>query len=166
MPSIDSSISPADGKKLLFLSNRTGNWDVWLKDMQSGKESPLTMTPGDEAYPKMSADGSKISYAKVGEHNEQSIYEIPPGEGVPQLLCEDCAGPWHWSSNGKWFLYRVTKRPESIGLLNLATGKKTELLKHAQYPVYLAYFSPDECWVTFGAEIGIGHHYLFIAPFR
>jgi Tol biopolymer transport system component len=35
----------ADGRKLVFLSDRSGNLDVWIKDMQSGKETALVPVP-------------------------------------------------------------------------------------------------------------------------
>src|SRR5262249_1179202 len=98
----------ADGKKALFLSTRTGNFDIWLRDMQSGKESQLTATPEHEIWTKMSADGSRISSSEeIGANNKNSIYEILSGDRAPKRLCEDCAGPYHWSSDGKWFLYRT-----------------------------------------------------------
>src|SRR5262249_43187647 len=34
-----------DGKKLVFLSDRSGNNDVWIKDLATGKETNLTATP-------------------------------------------------------------------------------------------------------------------------
>ena len=38
----------ADGKKLVFISTRSGNPDVWMKDLESGKETALTATPSRE----------------------------------------------------------------------------------------------------------------------
>src|SRR6185436_9447865 len=37
-----------DGKKLVFLSDRSGNNDVWLKNLETGKETALTATPMPE----------------------------------------------------------------------------------------------------------------------
>jgi Tol biopolymer transport system component/DNA-binding winged helix-turn-helix (wHTH) protein len=157
----------ADGKKLLFLSTRTGNSDIWLRDMESGKESQLTATPENEIWTKMSGDGSRISSSEeIAANNRNSIYEILSGDGAPKRLCEDCAGPYHWSSDGKWFLYRTLTRPTSIGLLNVVTGKKGEFLKHPRYEVYNGYFSPDDRWITFGTQISVGRDCLFIVPFR
>ena len=45
----------ADGKKLVFASNRSGNFDIWLKDLKDGKEIALTVTPSEEAWPAISA---------------------------------------------------------------------------------------------------------------
>jgi eukaryotic-like serine/threonine-protein kinase len=39
-----------DGTKLAFISNRSGNPDVWLKNLRTGRESALTETPWGESY--------------------------------------------------------------------------------------------------------------------
>jgi Tol biopolymer transport system component len=38
-----SSLS-ADGRRLAFVSTRSGNQDIWLEDMESGKEMAMTVT--------------------------------------------------------------------------------------------------------------------------
>jgi Tol biopolymer transport system component len=48
----------ADGKKLVFLSDRSGRMNVWKKDLDSGKETPLGPFPKDKFYPVVSPDGS------------------------------------------------------------------------------------------------------------
>ena len=53
----------ADGKKLAFVSWRSGNPDIWMKDLESGKEKPLTESPAEEIRPRISPDGSLVSYA-------------------------------------------------------------------------------------------------------
>lgn len=40
----------ADGSKLAYVSDRTGNFDVWLKDLASGKDAPLTRTEKAEVF--------------------------------------------------------------------------------------------------------------------
>ena len=57
-----TSIS-ADGSKLVFISSRLGNPDVWMKDLTSGKESALTATQVREEEPEISADGSRVVYS-------------------------------------------------------------------------------------------------------
>jgi Tol biopolymer transport system component len=139
----------ADRRKVVFLSTRSGNWDVWCKDLESGKETQLTFTPAtEEGWPQMTADGSKISY-HVLENEKAIMYVIPAGGGIADKLCEGCCerGPWNWSSDGKWFLYPEGEeisphRPGAsliVGVLNLATGKKTALLKHQQYDLFQGY---------------------------
>jgi Tol biopolymer transport system component len=51
-----------DGKKLVFRTNRSGTWDIWLKDLESGRELPLTANTTIEDWPLISADGLKVAY--------------------------------------------------------------------------------------------------------
>ena len=52
----------ADGKKLAFVSSRSGNPDIWMKDLESGKEKPLTNLLRKRVSPRISPDGSLVSY--------------------------------------------------------------------------------------------------------
>jgi Tol biopolymer transport system component len=38
-----------DGKKMLFLSNRTGKFEHWMKDLGSGREIPFNDQRGKDA---------------------------------------------------------------------------------------------------------------------
>jgi Tol biopolymer transport system component len=155
----------ADGRRLLFLSTRSGTLHVWLKDLQTGKESPLTVTGLEETWAKMTANESKIAY-EVYEHGRPVIYVIPAGGSEADRVCEDCGGPWDWSADGQSFLYRIPDKRTRLGLFNLVTGKKTEPLKHPKYDLWAPQFSPDGGWIAFLALGGAARGRLFISPFR
>jgi dipeptidyl aminopeptidase/acylaminoacyl peptidase len=57
-------VSP-DGRRLVFLSNRSGEIDIWVKDLDSGNECNVTAKPGREFSPKFAPDGSKIAYLRL-----------------------------------------------------------------------------------------------------
>ena len=52
----------ADGRKLVYHSNPAGNLDIWLREMESGKETALTTGPDDESIPRISPDGTQVVY--------------------------------------------------------------------------------------------------------
>ena len=103
-----------DGKRLFFGSNRTGNQDIWVKDLSSGKETNLTNTLIDEARPAISADGSRLAYRRM-DNPSPSIHVMSIGQdsagvhqpGVPQKISIPgaCGYAWSWSSDGKQLLY-------------------------------------------------------------
>jgi Tol biopolymer transport system component len=157
-----------DGSKLVFLSNRSGNLDVWLRDLPTGGERQITVTLADEVWPKMAPDGTRVSYSYQSnlEGGRQSIYVMPVTGGIPEKVCEDCAGPYDWSADGQSFLYRMVVRPTTVGWMHLATGKKVVFLSYPESPVFSSYFSPDYSWISFGARIKPKLSQLFIAPFR
>ncbi len=89
----------ADGKKLAFVSLRSGNPDIWIKDLESGKEKPLTESADEEIVPKISPDGSLVSYTMLGTRAGKAdlvnsgsfdIYIIPAKGGLLQKVCDGC----------------------------------------------------------------------------
>ena len=95
---------------------------------------------------------------------------LPVGGGVAEKVCEDCAGPWQWSPDGKTFLYRIPPdRKFGLVLFNLKTTKKTELLKHPNYAIDGAQFSPDNRWIALlaaeGSIFAVGGR-LFVVRFQ
>jgi Tol biopolymer transport system component len=155
----------ADGRKLVFLSDRTGQLHVWSKDLGSGVERQLTLTTTTETWCSMNPDGSKVAY-EIYENNKPIIYVMPASGGGAEKVCEDCGAPWNWSSDGKSFLYRIPGRKWGVGLFCLATAERTEPLKHSKYNLLGAQFSPNDRWIALEADIGPGRSRLFVVPYR
>jgi Tol biopolymer transport system component len=137
-----------DGNELLFLSNRSGNDDVWLKDLESGKETPqrvvlLAWNYIDMAL-KMTADGSHVSLRSPREEqrDKEVIYQLPT-KG-PQKACEDCAdfGSGHWMERPSFIGYHQDRK-KSVGSFNLKTGKRTGTAETPQLWYWLGPVLPD-----------------------
>ena len=164
-----SSLS-ADGRKLAFVSTRSGSRDIWLKDLETGKETALTSTSVDEFGPEISPDGSKVGY-QVIENGRWNFFQLPIGHdgepGVPEKVCEDCVRVWDLSSDGKRFLFGFRSGSESlsIGLFDLESRQKTELIKSPHRTLARARFSPDDRWISFHEVTGPGRSRVEIAPF-
>ena len=126
-----SSLS-ADGKKLAFVSTRSGNRDIWLKDLESGKETAVTSTSIDEFGPEISPDGSKVGYQLI-ENGRWDFFLLPIGRdgkpGVPERVCEDCSGSGTCRRTVSVFCSPSPERHVSIGLFDLESRQKTELIK-------------------------------------
>ena len=157
-----------DGRKLVFISTRLGNPDVWLKDLQSGKETALTATPAREEEPEITADGTRIFYSVV-ESSRGVVYQMSTNGGPPEKLCDDCGRPWDWSPDGSKILYLIEEGRRhanvALGLFDVATRRQTDYIVHPDYSVARARFSPDGRWISFGAVNAAGAH-VVIAPFR
>ena len=158
----------ADGKKLVFISRRSGHLDVWMKDLVSGRETALTATAVHKEQAEITADGTRVAYL-VFENSRWAIYELATSGGVPQKICDDCGRPWDWSPDGSKLLYAIpegSRQPGMVlGLLNTTTREKTVYLEHPDYTLARARFSPDGRWVSFGAFSPAGVYRVIIAPF-
>lgn len=52
-----------DGRKIAFVTNRDGNWEIYVMDVEGGNPTRLTTNVYDDAFPSWSPDGSQIAYA-------------------------------------------------------------------------------------------------------
>lgn len=148
----------ADGRKLVYLSNRAGNDDLWVKEIESGKEWPLTTAEHNESRGVISKDGSSVAYASGGR-----ILVLSTQGGSPREIVSDCEATcsvFDVSADGNTILY-YRGRPPRYFCLDMSTGKTTEVLKHPESPEdapHNARFSPDAKWLTF--------HVLWMSPIR
>ncbi len=162
-----SSLS-ADGSKLVFLSTRSGNPDVWMKDLVSGRESAITTTPVNEEQPELTPDGTRISYMIRGSRAQEGwpLYVVDAGAGIPEKVCEECFRNWDWSPDGRKILFLFQVAPMTLGLLDVDTRQKRELLRHPTYQIARARFSPDGGWISFTSMTSFARSRIAVVPFR
>jgi Tol biopolymer transport system component len=158
----------ADGRRLVFISSRLGNPDVWMKDLQSGRETALTATPSREEEAEISADGTRVVYT-VWEGPRGVLHQLATRGGVPERLCEDCGRPWEWSPDGSKILYLIEEGRRNanvaLGLLDVVTRQKTDYIVSPGYSIARVRFSPDGRWISFTA-VNAGGTHLVVAPYR
>lgn len=58
---MQGSLSP-DGRSLAFVSNRTGNLDVFVMRLDGGEVKQLTTDPGEQYQPRWSPDGHSLAF--------------------------------------------------------------------------------------------------------
>jgi Tol biopolymer transport system component len=64
------------------------------------------------------------------------------------------------------FQYGLNNPFSTLGVIDVSTGKKVEILKHPRYRLYRGHFSPDDRWVVFHADDPGRETREFIAPFH
>ncbi len=97
----DPAWSP-DGKTLAFASNRSGSWDLYLLDLESGKVTRLTSSLSFEANPSWSPDGAYVAYESYsGDNFDINIISIKGG--FPIQVTRHPAGDFApaWSPRGR-----------------------------------------------------------------
>ena len=57
----DPSFSP-DGETLAYVSDRTGNFEIFLKQVSGGADINLSQNPADDVQPALSPDGRQIAF--------------------------------------------------------------------------------------------------------
>ncbi len=57
----------ADGRTVVFVSNRDGNFELYAIGADGRRERRLTRTPrADEVHPRLSPDGTRLVYVRDG----------------------------------------------------------------------------------------------------
>lgn len=97
----------ADGKKLLFESNRSGNWDIFTVDTNGANLQQLTFDTLNEVTPKWSPDGKKIVYCIDVDTLNSDIY-LMDADGKNKIRLTDFPGDDshpNWSPDGKRIIF-------------------------------------------------------------
>ena len=91
------SLSP-DGKDLIFMSNRDGNPEIYLKSLKGTRTLRLTNSPGYDSNPKFSSDGKRILFLSDREDDHvQRLYSMnPDGSQVETLTRKDVVSHGIW----------------------------------------------------------------------
>ena len=150
----------ASGNKVVFFSNRAGNNDVWVRDLASGKDTQLTVTPEEESFGVISADGAQAAYSV---RSQKTGYLVPTRGGPPRKVCEDCGLLTSWSQDGKRIVWHLA---EGIHVLDVASGESFPLAPHDKSPTYEGRISPDGRWVAFHVTVKPGIRRIFVVPLR
>jgi Tol biopolymer transport system component len=146
----------ADGARLVFLTDRRGTEEVWLKDLRTGRESPVTEHPDGAPWRDrhliLSDDGSKIAFCRT-ELDGEFTYLQEIGTSSPRRLRDGWSNLWGWSSDGRQVLLWLDRiQPMCISVLDVSSGEApTTILRYPKYSLQGAQFSPDDRWIAFSA---------------
>jgi Tol biopolymer transport system component/DNA-binding winged helix-turn-helix (wHTH) protein len=130
-------LSP-DGKKLAFMSDRTGTMEIWISD-RDGSHPVQVTDMGGVGTPRWSPNGRSLAF-DIGWHDRGAIFIVDnPGIGVPRPLAQnnfDNLVP-NWSRDGKWVyfasdrtgMWQVWKAP-------VQGGEPVQVTTHGGFAAY------------------------------
>jgi Tol biopolymer transport system component/DNA-binding winged helix-turn-helix (wHTH) protein len=156
----DSSSLARDGRFIAFASDRSGRGNIWIREIETGKELPVAASPFVQAYAVSNASGGKIAFS-VFEKDKRVLYVSEPG-GAPETVCDGCLRATDWSRDEKSLLV-FGGDPYQISILDIATHRQIPLVTHPDYPVLYGRFSPDNRWISFTARVQRGRGRIVIA---
>jgi Tol biopolymer transport system component len=168
----------ADGKYIVFCSNRSGkdNLELYIMDADGSNVRQLTKAPGCyNGGPFFSPDGKQVIFRsdrKKKDHLQLYVINVD-GSGEKALTDNLDWVFWapYWYKDGKHIVYTganhaVEGRPNyDLWWMNLETGKKVRLTYHESADV-LPVFSPDGTKVMWtSTRSPDGSSQLFMADF-
>jgi hypothetical protein len=104
---------------VVFASNRSGNYEIYVLDPATGLTTQLTNNPANDIDPQWSPDGSQIAFASDRDGDYELFVMKPDGSDVRQLTnneAEDVLPRWQPDGttivyvsnvNGQWDLYAI-----------------------------------------------------------
>jgi TolB protein len=103
-------LSP-DGSRVLFESDRSGNWDIYTMKPDGTDLVRLTTDPASDVGPIWSPDGKRIVFASERDDPDSDIYVMnADGSGVRRLTRQpgDDSHP-HWSPDGARLVFNSAR---------------------------------------------------------
>lgn len=161
--SLAPSIS-ADGRRLVFMSNRSGSDEIWERDLVTGADRQLTAAPGWEYRPLLSPDGRRLAFCR-GASGLGSLVVLDLATGAEQVLVANVNSLTNWSAGGER-LYFATAAPPALRAVDLATGRVTDVVRHRRYAVRPGRLSPDGAWISFRLVTEGDNQPIFVARLR
>ncbi len=141
-----------DGQKLAYVSDRAGNSDIWLHDLETGEDTPMTISPEREHRGTISPDGSMISFVRT-EQDKRDLYVMDLLQRRTKLLVEGVGSMFDWMPGGKRILY-YTPSPIRFKTVDAETAEQADVdLTHPEYYPETLRFSPDGEWLAFNLAI-------------
>jgi Tol biopolymer transport system component len=161
--------------KIVYESNRDGNWELYVMNADGSDPVNLTRTPDvDELYPKASPDGSKICFVAdegKGEAKVRNLYYMN-SDGSGRTKIADNAREPCWSPDGteiafargefeKYNLQDFATR--GLFIYNLKTGQTREHPNKKLLHLYYLKWCPGGKWFVATVHGGMGFAHAILA---
>lgn len=139
-PAVDYFPAPSqDGRFLAFVSDRSGNQDIWLKSLGVGTVSlprQLTTSPAADRDPALNSDGTRLLYVshKTDPRGDIYLLDILTGKEtqLTDLRSGDSLPQWGPLGDAVYYLKQdLTTRKQEIYRRSLRDQKEQEIVKQA-----------------------------------
>jgi Tol biopolymer transport system component/DNA-binding winged helix-turn-helix (wHTH) protein len=136
-----------DGRKLAFMSDRSGTMEIWVSEADGSNAKQLTSI-GNAGTPRWSPDGKAITFDATRK-NGASIYTVSLEGGETRLVTADdfenrCPS---WSRDGKWIYFASARAGKfQVWKIPSAGGTAVQLTKQGGHA---AMESPDGKYVFY-----------------
>ena len=118
----------ADGRRLLYQSDRTGRWQLFVMDLATRAQTCLSDGTADDNFPDWSADGDWVAFVSNRDGNEEVYRMRIDGSGLERLT-DDPARDIHpyFAPDGRSLLFNSNRAGRSLDVWRLGLQDRSLL---------------------------------------
>jgi dipeptidyl aminopeptidase/acylaminoacyl peptidase len=170
---LNPEVSP-DGTRVagVRMDPATGNWDIWIMNVESGEATRVTRQPGIDSDPMWSPDGAELAYVSR-RADVQGIFRMTLTDGREQLLMKlgpviggvTDVRPTGWSGDGRFVLVQSASADTGRDMVAVPAGggEPFPVLATPGFEVN-GRISPDGRWIAYQSNDS-GEHHIYVRPF-
>ena len=140
--------------KIVFVSNRDGNDEIYTCNADGSNVTRLTNDPAADGQPVWSPDGTRIAFIKTDYTYMGNIY-IMNADGsnpVQKTFSGQCIHP-SWSPDGNKIAYCGNQWNYSIEIVDLTSGSVSTLYWYGSVVTFGSSVDPSPAWSPDGTKI-------------
>ncbi|MEO6923271.1 MAG: hypothetical protein ABI142_05550, partial [Bryocella sp.] len=164
------AISPDGHRAAVSVTNTSGGFDIWIKQLDTGPLTRLTFS-GRDRRPAWSPDGRDVAFVRDGEHGKSAdVYErAADGAGADRRLLhlDRSIQEVTWSHDGRWLVVRTDN--SAAGNADIVavrtTGDSTPVpVAATEFTEVQPATSPDDRWLAYVSNEA-GRNEVYVRPF-
>lgn len=155
------SFSP-DGKRLVYMSERDNNRDLYIMDLEGNDLVRLTDELAIDYEPAWSPDGRQIAFVSR-RSGDSEIYVMNADGSNVRRLTESDRLDWRpaWSPDGEWIAFESWRNGDADLFMMRTDGSDLRQLTSSKAEDGHPAFSPDGRYIVFHSK-RLGEYQLFI----
>lgn len=142
------SVSP-DGRRIAYMSDTSGNLDIWVMNANGSEAHQLTTESSIEIYPSWSPDGQHIAFNSNRDGSFQLWMTDADGSNARQITHGFQNIGASWSPDSKWITYHSLREGKTtVWKVPIEGGQPVQVTTSRSI---LPWWSPDGksilCWI-------------------